>query len=250
MPAMNRGEASTARYRRQRYLDLRRVGAFNLGHGNDAVATAIGEQAGAGLRVAAVHRRADLANSPSSRRGTKARVFLRPAGEANERRQDVADDHRPQQSAQLLSLVPWFVAKGASSLTGESRRWAGSRVGQVHQVRGAVPYDGRSIPAIAKVNARRAPTWSDLRIVGVAPSMEPVVGSNGVVVIGRLAGARQRQVRHHADLRRSHDRLRPHRRRCSVRFDRARLYHVCQGVLACPLSGVLAEVASYSTPMR
>jgi len=191
-----------------RYLDLSAgLVAVNLGHGNDAVATAIGEQA---KRLAyaspqfTLDVRADLAEKLSelSPWNEGARVFFTTGGaEANE--DAVKMSRMITGRSKVLSCYRSFhgSSPGAGSLTGENRRWANEPgwPGAIKFV-APFPYDSPFHTDDPKEEVKRALAHLDLVLTYENPSavaaivMEPVVGSNGVVVYpdGYLAGVRER----------------------------------------------------------
>jgi len=212
-PAMERGEGvylfdSDG----NRLLDLSAgLVAVNLGHGNDAVATAIGEQA---KRLAyaspqfAFDARADLAEALSelSPFPEGARVFFTTGGaEANE--DAVKMSRMITGRSKVLTAYRSFhgSSPGAGSMTGENRRWANEPgwPGVLHFF-APFPYDSPFHTDDPKEEVARALEHLDLVLTYENPAsvaaiaLEPVVGSNGVVVYpdGYLAGVRERCDRH------------------------------------------------------
>ncbi len=212
-PAMARGEGVYLfDTDDNRYLDLSAgLVAVSLGHGNDAVATAIGEQA---KRLAyaspqfALDARADLAEALSelSPFPEGARVFFTTGGaEANEDAVKMA--RMITGRSKVLTAYRSFhgSSPGAGSMTGENRRWANEPgwAGVVHFV-APFPYNSPFHTDDPKEETRRALEHLDLVLTYENPAavaaitLEPVVGSNGVVVYpeGYLAGVRERCDRH------------------------------------------------------
>src|SRR5665213_2926456 len=195
-----------------RYLDLSAgLVAVNLGHGNQAVSRAIGDQA---QRLAyaspqfALDVRADLAEelselSPWAQGGRT--FFTTNGGEANE--DSVKMSRMFSGRNKVLAAYRSFhgSAPGAGSLTGENRRWPNEPgwAGVVHFI-APFPYDSPFHTDDPKEETRRALEHLDLVLTYENPAavaaivLEPLVGSNGVVTYpdGYLAGVRERCDRH------------------------------------------------------
>ena len=190
----------------KRYIDASSgLIAVNLGHGHPHVLAAMREQA---ERVCYVppalfnDRRADLAEAlvglaPWENTG---RVFFTTGGaEANEDAVKIARavTGRPK----VLSAYRSFHGSsiGASSLTGENRRWA-NEPGMAGVVRFFAPYPYRSPFGTRDPADEVQRALAHVRDVALAEDaeriaailIEPVVGSNGVIVYppGYLAGLR------------------------------------------------------------
>lgn len=195
------------------YLDFSAgLVAVNLGHGHPAVADAIGEQA---KRLAYAppslgnDRRAELADAiialaPWGQEGGRV-FFTTGGGEGNE---DAIKFARALTGRhKVLSAYRSFhgSAPGAGMLTGENRRWP-NEPGMPGVARFFTPFPYRS-PFFtrdpAEECARALAHLDDVltyeggeRIAALL--IEPIVGSNGVIVYpqGYLAGVRERCTRH------------------------------------------------------
>ena len=213
VPSMERGEGVYL-YDTDgnRYLDLSAgLVAVNLGHGNSVVAGAIGEQA---QRLAyaspqfVLDVRADLGEELSNlapwEEGART-FFTTNGGEGNEDAIKMA--RMINGRTKVLSAYRSFhgSAPGAGSLTGENRRWPNEPgwAGSIHFV-APFPYDSPFHTDDPKEEAKRALDHLDLVLTYENPKsvaaivLEPIVGSNGVVVYpdGYLAGVRERCDRH------------------------------------------------------
>lgn len=195
-----------------KYLDFSAgLVAVNLGHGNTAVAGAIAEQAER-LAYASpqffLDVRADLAEALSelSPWDEGARVFFTTnGGEGNE--DAIKMSRMITGRNKVLAAYRSFhgSAPGAGSLTGENRRWPNEPgwAGVVHFV-APFPYDSPFHTEDPKEETRRALEHLDLVLTYENPAavaaivLEPLVGSNGVVIYpdGYLAGIRERCDRH------------------------------------------------------
>lgn len=215
-PVITRGEGSYIfDADGKKYLDLGSgLIAVNLGHGHPTVVKAIQEQA-ASLCYAAPslfnEKRAELAEelsriSPWGASGEGCRTFFTTAGaEAND---DVVRLARTITGRQkILSAYRSFHGSSGTSimLTGEDRRWGGEP-GAHSIMRFFAPYPYRS-PFHASTpeeecsraieHLERILVHEDPRRVA-AVLIEPVVGSNGVIVYpdGYLAALRELTERH------------------------------------------------------
>ncbi|MBV8246104.1 MAG: aminotransferase class III-fold pyridoxal phosphate-dependent enzyme [Candidatus Eremiobacteraeota bacterium] len=197
----------------KRYLDLASgLVAANLGHGNPAVLRAIAEQAARAAYVAPslfVGARADLAEQLSELspwpEGCRT-FFTTGGGEANEDATKMARAITGR--TKILTAYRSFhgSAPGAGTLTGESRRWPNEPATLPGVVRFFAPYPYRSPfnttdPAI---ECERALEHLELVLTYENPQsvaallIEPIVGTNGVVVYpdGYLQGLRKIASRH------------------------------------------------------
>lgn len=191
----------------KRYLDLSSgLIAVNLGHGHSRVVAAIQQQAarlcyappslGNDVRAELAHELSSISPWPEG-----ARAFFTTSGaDANEDAIKIARMRTGR--LKVLTAYRSFHGStlGASTLTGENRRWA-AEPGMPGVVRFFAPFPYRS-PFHASDLAeetRRALEHVELVLLHEDPArvaaimLEPVVGSNGVIVYppGYLQGLRQ-----------------------------------------------------------
>lgn len=191
----------------RRYLDLSSgLVAVNLGHGHPKVVEAMQRQA-ARLCFAPpsffVRSRAELAREIIELTGWAdgGRVFFTTGGgEANEDAVKIA--RMVTGRFKILTAYRSFhgSAPGAGSLTGESRRWP-VEPGMPGVVRFVTPYPYRSPfdATTPEQETRRALNHLEVVLLGEDPHrvaaimLEPMVGSNGVIIYppGYLAGVRE-----------------------------------------------------------
>ena len=213
MPTIERAEGSWLfDTNGKKYLDLSAgLVAVNLGHGHPTVVRAITEQA-ARLCYAAPtfvnELRAEVAQelsalSPWTEGGRT--FFTTGGGEANE--DAVKMSRMISGRHKVLTAYRSFhgSAPGAGSLTGENRRWANEPgiPGVVHFV-APFPYRSPFHTADPAEETRRALEHLELVLTYEDPQrvaaimLEPVVGSNGVIVYpqGYLRGVRELCDRH------------------------------------------------------
>ena len=213
LPVIERGEGVYLYDDRgKRYLDLASgLVAVNLGHGNAAIAAAIGEQAGRLAYAApalANDTRAHLARELSEiapwPQGCRT-YFTTGGAEANEDALKMA--RMISGRYKILTAYRSFhgSSPGAGTLTGENRRWP-NEPGIPGVVRFFAPYPYRSPfhttdPAVECARAiehlELTLTYEDPQRVA-ALLIEPVVGTNGVIVYppGYLAALRALCDRH------------------------------------------------------
>ena len=209
MPAIDRAEGSYL-YDAQgkRYLDLSAgLVAVNLGHGHPALVRAISDQA-ATLCYAAPSffntERADLAEALSevSPWTEGARTFFTTGGgEANEDAVKMARQITGRHKVLCAYRSFHGSAPGAGTLTGENRRWPNEpgMPGVVHFVT-PFPYRSPFDTTDLALETQRALAHLDFILTYEDPEriaailVEPVVGTNGVIVYPPeyLAGLRER----------------------------------------------------------
>jgi len=196
----------------KRYLDLSSgLIAVNLGHGHPKVVKAIADQAarlcyappslGNDVRAQLAKELSDIAPWPDG-----ARTFFTSAGgDANEDAVKMARMLTGRNKIFTAYRSFHGSALGASSLSGENRRWA-AEPGVPGVVHFFAPYPYRSpfFTDEPREETRRALEHLDLVLLHEDPErvaaimLEPVVGSNGVIVYpdGYLDGVRRICDRH------------------------------------------------------
>jgi taurine--2-oxoglutarate transaminase len=209
-PTMVRGEGSYLYDSDdKRYLDLSAgLVAVNLGHGHAGLAAAIGEQAhrlGFAAPSLGNDKRAELARAISEigpwSEGCRT-FFTTGGGEANE---DAVKFARAITGRhKVLSAYRSFhgSAPGAGALSGENRRWPNEPAGMTGVVRFFAPFPYRSPfhtrDAAEEVERAIAHLEDTIVYEGgdriAALLIEPIVGSNGVILYPDAYLARLREV--------------------------------------------------------